>query len=92
LGADSESTQRASQLMMRTMIDAFAMSKPIRGVLLKVARMVIRNKTSEPPITERRHIITFSQRLGDLNIMTKTGMVQKNKPHSLAYLTLPLAD
>lgn len=73
-------------------MDTFATLKPIRGVLLKVARKVRRNKATKPPIAERTYSKIFNQRFGNTKTTTKTGILQKNKPHSSACLIWPLAD
>jgi hypothetical protein len=61
LGANGEITQRANQLMTKMMMDARAIVYPTRGMLLKVAKKVIRTKSSSPVIAERKQRPAFNQ-------------------------------
>jgi hypothetical protein len=92
LDVNREIAQRMSQLTIRIIRDNLAILNPVSGVLLNVARKVKRNKSSKPPIAEMKYKAAFNQRLDNMKIMTKTGILQKNNPHSSAYLIAPLAD
>jgi hypothetical protein len=63
--------------MTRTTMDALAIWKPIKGVLLKLAMKEYMIKENNPAIMENTQKMVLSQRLDNIYAMNTTGMTQK---------------